>query len=508
MMMHHATSSRPRGPRVRHPHPLRTDRARRALALGATTSGRYASRSRKPDAELLSWAKSKGAQPMDVFSLREDEETGMRGVYTKRALEADSIVCEVPRKLALEVTTAKTKCPVDGLDQEFWNKCDWWGKLACLLLAELQKGDSSPLKAYLDALPEAIPTPLHWTPEQLEMLQYRPLVDEVDKQREVWHGLYDRYCSASSARPLPTREAFVHAIECVRSRTFSGPYEGSNWETRIKQYGLVLVLAVGYVLGGFGEAYQAFNGALVVFLTILFRDLLVQRNPRSIRYVLCPVLDMFNHRSDVESDPSYEYFRNTFTLTLSKPVAENQEVCINYGKRGNDELMQYYGFVVPDNRHDSYTLSGFLDKAADVMRAEFSQEGGEGLAAKRLEMLSGTDTDVVVVRPKRLGLTGRALQALRVLVSTEEELRGRAALLDFGTKVSDANEALALRLMRRVCERELEEVLPTTKEEDEKALANLSGMGQDLSQVEVKMQALRFRIQKKRVLETYIESQV
>ena len=76
MVMHHATSSRPRGPRVRHPHPLRTDRARRALALGATTSGRYASRSRKPDAELLSWAKSKGAQPMDVFSLREDEETG------------------------------------------------------------------------------------------------------------------------------------------------------------------------------------------------------------------------------------------------------------------------------------------------------------------------------------------------------------------------------------------------------------------------------------------------
>ena len=57
-------------------------------------------------------------------------------------------------------------------------------------------------------------------------------------------------------------------------------------------------------------------------------------------------------------------------------------------------------------------------------------------------------------------------------------------------------------------ERELEEVLPTTKEEDDKALANLSGMGQDLSQVEVKMQALRFRIQKKRVLETYIESQV
>merc|ERR1739848_486521 len=138
---------------------------------------------------------------------------------------------------------------------------------------------------------------------------------------------------SSGPGEVPTRDSFVHAIECVRSRTFSGPYEGSNWETRVKQYALVLALAAVYVLGVFGEAYQAFNGVVAVFLTILFRDLQVQRNPRSIRYVLCPVLDMFNHKQSVKSDPSYEYFRNTFTLTLSDRVEENEEVCINCGNR-------------------------------------------------------------------------------------------------------------------------------------------------------------------------------
>ena len=51
-------------------------------------------------------------------------------------------------------------------------------------------------------------------------------------------------------------------------------------------------------------------------------------------------MDMFNHRVDVRSEASYEYFRNTFTLTLDKSVAAGEEVCINYGNRGNDELMQ------------------------------------------------------------------------------------------------------------------------------------------------------------------------
>ena len=258
-------------------------RRRSATQATASSSSRSSprGRARESDAKLLEWAKGMGATPMDAFTIRSDEATGVRGVYTKRALEADSVICEVPRKIALEVTTAKSKCPIEGLDQEFWDRCDWWGKLACLLLDEMQRGDSSPLGVYLSALPEAIPTPLHWSQDQLDLLQYKPIEEEIEKQRASWFNLYEKYAAArSSPASVVSRDEFIHAIECVRSRTFSGPYEGSNWETRTKQYFLVAVLAVLYVLGGFGEAYQAFNGVVAVFLTILFRDLLVQRNPR------------------------------------------------------------------------------------------------------------------------------------------------------------------------------------------------------------------------------------
>ena len=45
--------------------------------------------------------------------------------------------------------------------------------------------------------------------------------------------------AAEDSSLVAPQEMFIHSMECVRSRTFSGPYEGSNWETRIKQYGLV-----------------------------------------------------------------------------------------------------------------------------------------------------------------------------------------------------------------------------------------------------------------------------
>jgi hypothetical protein len=474
----------------------------------------------------MHWAKTEGAQPMDVYSLRTDQETGVRGVYTNKALEADSIICEVPRKLALEVTTAKSRCPLKHIDQKFWDKCEWWTKLGLLLLSEMQKGESSSRADYIKALPSAIPTPLHFSQEQLDFLQYEQLAQDVALQRQSWSKIYDEYCEACEDSSLVApQEMFIHSMECVRSRTFSGPYEGSNWETRIKQYGLVLALAVVYVVGGFGEAYQAFNFVVFMFLFTLFRDLQVQRNPRSIRYVLCPVLDMFNHASDIESDASYEYFRNTFTLTLNRKVEADREVCISYGKRGNDELMQYYGFVVPGNKYDSYTMCNFVDKATATIRdggfvARAADDGSsavevEEYLAKRIDMLSVNNMvkekdNKVVIRPKKRGLTDRCLQTLRILVATSEELRGKNALLDFNSRVSESNEAKAYKLMCTICDQELKEVLPTSLEEDQAMLKNLEKanktfLDKELNEVGAKIQALQFRQAKKQVLLSFIK---
>ena len=42
---------------------------------------------------------------------------------------------------------------------------------------------------------------------------------------------------------------------------------------------------------------------------------------------------------------SLEYFLNSFSLTTNNLFEPGDQVYISYGKRSNDELLQYYGFV-------------------------------------------------------------------------------------------------------------------------------------------------------------------
>jgi hypothetical protein len=44
------------------------------------------------------------------------------------------------------------------------------------------------------------------------------------------------------------------------------------------------------------------------------------------------------------------------------------EVLISYGKRSNDHLLQYYGFVEKDNPHDVYIIQDFFNKVIDTHR--------------------------------------------------------------------------------------------------------------------------------------------
>ena len=58
------------------------------------------------------------------------------------------------------------------------------------------------------------------------------------------------------------------------------------------------------------------------------------------RYVICPYVDMFNHKSSCESDVSYNYFSNRFELRTQGYEA-GEQVFISYGRQSNDRLLQY-----------------------------------------------------------------------------------------------------------------------------------------------------------------------
>jgi hypothetical protein len=67
---------------------------------------------------------------------------------------------------------------------------------------------------------------------------------------------------------------------------------------------------------------------------------------------------MFNHKSSVSSDVAYEYFTNSFACGVGTSHAPGDQVSISYGRRSNDQLLLYYGFVEADNPDDQCEVTG------------------------------------------------------------------------------------------------------------------------------------------------------
>ena len=76
------------------------------------------------------------------------------------------------------------------------------------------------------------------------------------------------------------------------------------------------------------------------------RDFIFARLGQLKRYVLCPVVDMFNHRSTAKADVSYNYFTNQFEVRIDSGYQAGEQVFISYGKQSNDRLLQYYGIFL------------------------------------------------------------------------------------------------------------------------------------------------------------------
>lgn len=140
-----------------------------------------------------------------------------------------------PASLALEVTTGM-RAP-ENVSKPLWTESQWYTRLALLLLAQKARGSDSKLAEWLEALPQAFDTPYSWSDTELAALHYPALEGAVRAQRDEWAAIH----AAMSASGLPYSKPQVEwALHCVRSRAFSGAYEGSTYQQRI---GLVSFIA-------------------------------------------------------------------------------------------------------------------------------------------------------------------------------------------------------------------------------------------------------------------------
>ena len=100
---------------------------------------------------------------------------------------------------------------------------------------------------------------------------------------------------------------------------------------------------------GLADIQQTLSAAAAVFIFNILYEVILSRSAK--QYAMCPLIDFINHSSSVESEVSYDYFSDSFSVTASRSYQQEDQVFVNYGQN-NDGLMQFYGFAeVGRNAH-------------------------------------------------------------------------------------------------------------------------------------------------------------
>jgi hypothetical protein len=487
-------------------------------------------------------------------------ESGL-GLVASQTVPAGSVVVTVPSTVALSVEIPG-RGPDDSsvldlcTDRRAFRDLPWYAQFSLYLYkldnikntkhqgANNNKNNNKDdttinLQAWLDSLPRSFDTPIHWSKSNKDAMQYKHMTDSVDRQEVEWKELFDKTkaCTTNDdavAVPSMTWVDFLWGCECARSRAFSGAYTGSAFKPAVYIFTLVLVTA--YVGLNLGTLEQAANGAGLVFCASILRDFVLPKLFKTKKYVICPAIDMCNHRSSSSSaggggtsaQVAFEFFADAYSLTADVDVKQGEEIFISYGTRSNDQLLQYFGFVEPDNPHDVYVMPPL--RAWDIAALE-QVCGGGPFAPGRLEKLDragllGRDTPAKldgtddgdssvgagavsagnllggVVLTQAVGIDQAIIQALRALVSTDEEWEAAGeAVGNFAEEVNPENERKARLAARTAIEMELA-AKPTTLDQD---LELLKRMGSAKSTDLEEKLALQFRIEKKKLLRAAID---
>jgi len=305
--------------------------------------------------DFLKWAEKSGIKTLDPIAV--GEVAGERGVVASADFAAGARVLSVPSRLSLQVTSL-TPCP-RWCDEEVWKTSKWDARMAMLLLHE-ESEKRSALKPWLAQLPRTFATPVTWKQpaDAFEAIGYRALATGVDRQRKEWDA------SRLRAPGSPSAKEWDWAMNVIRSRAFSGPYSPGTFIGSLTTLFGASTLAVAYALivGGAGAADQAFDGFLLAVVFVLANDFVFgPRLATAKRYVLCPWIDFLNHDGNLgKSEVAYEYFADAFAARLDfdgGEISKGDQICISYGDRSNDGLLQYYGFVQKDNPHDNFAIA-------------------------------------------------------------------------------------------------------------------------------------------------------
>jgi len=438
------------------------------------------------------WAKKVGikGEKVEVKSVPMSDE---RGLYAQDDIATGDAIVSVPKDMVIRLSdNPKQPCPIPDLVSELlWDTSPWYARMAYLLLAKEKFGDEK-WKTQMEALPKKFNTPIHWSSQELENLQYPFLQAQVEKQRTDILKLCKRFenspkvgiCSST------TKSELIWALECVRSRSFMGP-DGGDPQVRLLRQGLVVALTAFLLYQG-GDPQKIIGAALASSIFGVVSDLIVSQSRK--QYILPAYADMANHDSKAsDTSADINFWSGDVTVVAGSSVAEGDEVFVSYGKKSNDALLQFYGFAENDNPNDLYVMGDFVSamiesKAIDGLRLKslLSDLKALGWEKSALESIAISYDG---------SLTNLSKTLLNTLFSGEFEQWDKISeklKLNDDVGLSESSRKAVPLVLNYISKK-----FPTTLQEDRTTLSNLEATEGSSALRE----SIKFRIGKKEILE-------
>lgn len=378
----HAPLGRPRAA------PARLATARMMAPPGASPAGAAPARvNRDAQAPLFRlWMKREGVKS-EALDLSTFGGRG-RGCTALRDIEAGELLVSLPRDAAMDLALlTEVPVPPSLCSAELFVSLPWFAQLALWVLAEEAKGSSSRWAAYIELLPlqgRPLDTPYRWAAPELEALGYAPLLESVREQRQLFAEMHAAVAGSAEGSELGL-EAFACACEAVLSRAF--PTAGLNGRDG-RERGPAADAAEGAEGGGGGGLLGALAGGLAA-ATGQGRPPLL---PPDRHFALLPAIDCLNHKSGHSGVFAYDPRSRALELRTADAAAAGSQAFLEYGKKGNDELLLLYGFVEAANPYDEATstgLSAWLRSGHPPTRSLSEEEWGRRMGALKQAGLDG-----------------------------------------------------------------------------------------------------------------------
>eukprot|EP00466_Bigelowiella_natans_P006984 jgi/Bigna1/86441/estExt_fgenesh1_pg.C_100250 len=504
---------------------------------------------------LSSWIRSEGGSFSTKLGFEYSQESKGWHLVATSLIEKDEVVIEVPPKV--QITSHGVRRPytgglgasgegMEGKDDpnsrppEFVSKLIWDEvnqecmeggfataaiPMALALLRERRRGDDSPIRAYIRALPKSIPShPLLMNPWELELLESPTLEFVVEEQSSRLRDFYQRHLNSSSSSSRKTSR--------LKEDLF-----GESAEISMDEFGAVAAVMVEFrvsskitIMGGGGGGgvgcyggHGARQGSVrppssSIPSTTSTEAAATEDAVKGYRIV--PIIDLAQVVShNPNADMFIEARGQAVGLMATEPIQPGSPITITKGEASNDYLMLNIGRAFEENPFDrilaQYCPDDFARDEFDPV-GEWEWGGGKGGGATDIELdkrvgewrsrllrklVPGFESSKILQLGGRDNEMQKLVKACRILSIDDEstavlfDLEGKGrSRLERKQGLGPQIEVDALEKALAIVETELKRHSTTVEEDEESLLSSTRHL------TPAAKEAVRYRLERKRKL--------